>query len=123
GAAALFGLDQMETSFRADLESNPVFLEQVGEIETFSSNFMETIAASQDDEPRFVYDVKGSNGSGKVYIKQGPAENGKGIKIIEAELVMDDGETFLLVPSLEEGQSGWQPDPLGEEAISEPSIP
>ena len=83
-----FGLEVMSTEVQDELATRPEFIENIGEIQSFTVNWVRS--GAHDDENVFVYDVDGSLGSGHVRVEQTTADDGTE-NIISAELTMSDG--------------------------------
>lgn len=95
GLYAMFsvGMNEVAGDIEAQISGDPTLREHIGEIESLSVNLIES--ASYDDDETFVYDVRGSKGSGKLVVNSITTfENGEDIQW--AELQLDDGRTFTL---------------------------
>jgi hypothetical protein len=73
---------------------DPVIQEHIGDIETITYNFTESMEASADGDERMAFDVSGSKGSGLLIVEG--ANSGDEIDITYGELIMPDGGTFYL---------------------------
>ncbi len=99
---------------QAKLDGNPVIEEHIGDVQSVSFSFQDTIKEAEKKEPdgdRMVFTIEGSKGSGKIIAKQDP-ERGLG----DLELEMSDGsrheitlDTPLFTP---EGMEGFDIDDI-----------
>ncbi|TWU48432.1 cytochrome c oxidase assembly factor Coa1 family protein [Rubripirellula reticaptiva] len=90
-----FGLSVLAGEFQKQLEGNPVIAEHIGDIDSFSMNWSDTIQAAQSADSgaeELAFAISGSKGSGKVMIQQDKSGDGTGMQ--SAVLVMDDGERY-----------------------------
>lgn len=93
------GMNMLATQFQSQIENDPVMVENIGDIESFSMSFSSIVENAQSQEPgsppELPFEVVGSKGSGTVFIQQGGG-GGDSPVIRSARLVTSDGETFPL---------------------------
>ncbi|QDT06820.1 hypothetical protein K227x_52410 [Rubripirellula lacrimiformis] len=90
-----FGLSMLAGEFQKQLDGNPVIVEHIGEIESLSMNWSETIARAQNAEggsEELAFEISGTKGSGVVMIQQDQSGDGTGMQ--SATLVMEDGTRY-----------------------------
>jgi hypothetical protein len=94
GGLMMMGWGQIGKVVKANIESDPVVQEQLGEIESAKMNLTKATQYLQENPGKNImaFDIKGSKGSGVVYVEQTP-----GGKII---LKTDSGEYEL--------ETAWQ---------------
>jgi hypothetical protein len=94
-----FGMGMLATQFQTQIEDNPVIVEQIGDIESFSMSFSALVENAQNQDPggtpELPFEIVGSKGSGTVFIQQG-AGGGDNAVIRSARLVTSDGESIPL---------------------------
>lgn len=90
-----FGLNVMTAEVEDDLRDNPRFQEHVGEIQQFEMDWSRSFG--ENDNDTFVYNVKGTKGSGKITIKHITNDAGEE-EIVSASLRLDSGQTVELIP-------------------------
>lgn len=93
--AAIFGLNITTTEVANELRDNPKFREHIGELQTLSIDW--TRSSAEDDGDTFVYNAKGSKGSGVVTVKHITDDDGNE-EIIDASLRLPDGRQVQIVP-------------------------
>jgi hypothetical protein len=93
GGIVHFGMGVQAEEIRSELEANPKFIEQVGQVQEFSVNYMASFS-DQDDEV-FIYDVQGTKWSGRVTVKHETGADGKE-KVIWVKFTLPSGETIEL---------------------------
>lgn len=90
-----FGLNVLAGEFQKQLDGNPVIVEHVGDIQSFSMSWGDTIKAAQNAESNgeeLAFAISGTKGSGRVLIQQDGSGDGTGMH--SATLVMDDGQRY-----------------------------
>ena len=92
---AIFGLNITTTEVANELRDNPKFREHIGELQTLSIDW--TRSSAEDDGDTFVYNAKGSKGSGVVTVKHITDDDGNE-EIIDASLRLPDGRQVQIVP-------------------------
>ena len=83
-----WGLDIVAQDIARQLRDDPVIQEEIGEIEEISMNL--TASATHADDETFVYDVRGSKGSGELTVQSVTLPQG-GEEILSASLRTEDG--------------------------------
>lgn len=101
------GLGAMFEPVRQELNRMPGVTEEIGEVESMSMNFGETVNEAEQNPDFIVFDLEGTSGSAKAAVKVGP--NG-GVE--EAILILPDGTRKELDSS---SSSTRLPDDLGPE--------
>ncbi|WP_372725529.1 hypothetical protein [Novipirellula sp.] len=103
GAYFMFRMGQgmMADMITQEVAANPVIQEHIGEIQSAELNLAATGEAGQNEPGTLAFDIVGSKGSGVLEIKQDPSNNGNGISIRSAELVMPDGTRYEVISDLE----------------------
>ena len=89
-----FGLGVVEDSVLSQLHDHPAVQEHIGEVEDFEMNLM--ASANHEDSDTFIYDVSGSNGSGRLEVRS--VTVGSREEISNATLELPDGTRINLVP-------------------------
>ena len=92
---AMFGLNIATTEVANELRDNPKFREHIGELQTLSIDW--TRSSAEDDEDTFVYNAKGTKGSGVVTVTHITDDDGNK-EIIDASLRLPDGRQVQIVP-------------------------
>lgn len=90
-----FGLQVLASQIEDELADNPIVLEHIGQIESLELDFGRS--AAHEDADTFIYQVRGTKGSGRITVKHVTAEGG-GERILAGELRLPNGETFDLMP-------------------------
>ena len=90
---AKVGLDMVSEDIKRQVREEPTIQENIGEIESMSMNLI--ASGSHDDDETFVYDLKGSLGSGELTVRSITNDSG-GESIESASLKTSDGRTFEL---------------------------
>lgn len=99
-----FGLNVATTEIENQLRENAVLKEHVGEIESFTMNFIRT--GEIDREDHLVFDVKGSKARGEVEVDL----SGDDSRFVNsAVLRLRDGTEIPLIPEAEESPSEEKP--------------
>jgi hypothetical protein len=88
-----FGVGVITTSVEDELADNPILREHLGEIESFEIDWSRTLS----DEDTFVYNVRGSKGSGRVIVEHVTGPDGMP-QIVSAQLRLPSGELIDLMP-------------------------
>ncbi|EMB14403.1 hypothetical protein [Rhodopirellula europaea] len=101
------GLGAVFEPVRADLNRMPEVTDEIGEIESMSMNFGETVNEAEENPDFIVFDLEGTSGSAKAAVKVGP---GGGVD--EAILILPDGTRKELNAS---NPSSTIPDGLGSD--------
>jgi len=88
----------LSTEYQRQLADNPVIVEQIGEIESLEFDFAKTFdeaqkAGERGDNPKLVFQIEGSKGSGTLMIQQ---DDGDDLGIKSATLVMPDGTSHQI---------------------------
>ena len=91
----MFGMNITTTEISNELRDNPKFREHIGELQTLTIDW--TKSSAEDDEDTFVYDAKGTKGSGVVTVKHMTDDDGEET-IVSASLRLPDGRTVPVVP-------------------------
>jgi len=92
--------EAMGAQIRQQLATEPSIQQRIGEIQSLEFDMTQTVENAQQaseagEEPKMVFRIVGSNGSGIVLIEHDPAgPDGAGIK--SGTLVMDDGTEYPL---------------------------
>ena len=98
-ATMQYGMGMLATEFQTQIEGDPVIVEQIGDIESFSMSFSALMENAQNQDPggaqELPFEIVGSKGSGTVFIEQG-AGSGDTPAIRSARLVTSDGQSFPL---------------------------
>jgi hypothetical protein len=88
-----YGFNLIETEVRDLVRDDPVIVEHIGEIETFDVDF--NASGDIKDDDTFVYQVKGTKGSGVLTVRH--ITDDKGDEVIQsAELRLPDGRVLKL---------------------------
>ncbi len=100
-----FGLGMLAGEFQKQLDGNPVIVEHIGDIESMSMSWGDTIQGAQNAEggaEEMAFAITGTKGSGTVYIRQDKSGDGTGMQ--SARLVMTDGTSYPieLAPSFDQ---------------------
>ena len=105
GCAALLGglmwfglsaaMDEFEDQVEAELRDNPILLENIGRLQSFELDFIESSRVPGDQT--YVFEVEGERGSGKV-IAECVSVSSDREAVVEATLVLEGGERIDLVP-------------------------
>jgi hypothetical protein len=95
GALVVFGLNVAEEEIIAQLRDNPKLREHIGEIESLDLDIV--ASGAEDDEDVFVYRVKGTQGAGRLIIREGSNDDFDTI-VEEATLRLSDGTKVQIVP-------------------------
>lgn len=99
GGLILFGIQLMNQEVESELADNPAIIENIGEIQTLETQWLESAENSgESDETIFVYRVQGTKGSGKVYVKIREGDFEEGTSIESGLLELDGGGVFELDP-------------------------
>ena len=88
-----FGMQVITTSVEEQLAQNPILREHLGQIESFDVDWTRTFA----DEDTFVYDVRGTEGRGRVTVRHVTGPDGTP-QIVDAQLRLPTGEAIDLLP-------------------------
>jgi hypothetical protein len=94
GLLAYFGFGIISTEVRNQVRDHPVVVEYIGEIESFEMSFTES-AATNDDET-FVYEIKGTKGTGVLTAKHVTNDDGSE-EILWAKLRLPNGQQHHLI--------------------------
>jgi hypothetical protein len=94
GGAAYFGMQIVTEEVAEQLRYHPVVLEQLGEVEEFKVNWAKSIN-EDDNMDLWVYDVKGTKGSGVITCEHVTNDAGNE-EILWATLKLPDGREFDL---------------------------
>lgn len=89
-----WGIGLLETQIGADLRTNPVIQEHLGEVQSCDLNW---VASGELPEDVYSLTISGSKGNGVVECKTetvSPEEE----RVLEGTLTMSDGKTFDLFP-------------------------
>ncbi len=92
-----FGMTQVAQQIQTQVEDDAVIVEQIGEIESLSMSWSETMANAQNqggNAGEMAFEITGSKGAGTLYITNGQA-GGDG-PVTEARLVTSDGQSHSL---------------------------
>jgi hypothetical protein len=93
-----FGLNVMAQGVRPTVQNDPVVKEHIGDLQKISTNFMESSEETgkhgNQANKRFVFDVEGSKGKGKVVGTV--IQNGADFRLEDSELRMPSGETHKM---------------------------
>ena len=90
--AGYAGLGMMADEVKTQVENSPEVRQFIGEVESFETNF--NASWDIEDQDVFVYDIKGSLGSGKVTARH-TTDSSSGLEVVhEAQLELDDGRIF-----------------------------
>jgi hypothetical protein len=124
-ATMQFGMGMLATQFQNQIHDDPVIVEHIGEIESFSMSFSSIMENAQNQQPggaqELPFEVVGSKGSGTVFIEQG-AGGGNEAVIRSARLVMSDGQSFPLdVEPLDEPSLEFNPEMFDAGETAEPA--
>ena len=87
---AKFGVSALGDQIALQIADNPAIVEHIGDIESLEVNWSATIEESQktgDQNSGLIFEIKGSEGSGQLRIKQD--KGGQGIDA--ATLILPDG--------------------------------
>ena len=97
-----FGMDIVTSGVQEQVAGTPAMQEHIGDIQSFSVNFVETGEAANEygDDDVLAFDVKGSKGSGQVIVKTSPGPDGSP-NVVWAKL-RTGGEEFDIVGGEEE---------------------
>ena len=91
----MFGMNITTAEVSNELRDNPKFREHIGELQTLTIDW--TKSSAEDDSDTFVYDAKGTKGSGVVTVKH-VTDNDGNEEIVRASLRLSDGRTVQIVP-------------------------
>lgn len=124
-ATMQFGMGMLATQFQTQIENDPVIVEQIGDIESFSMSFSALMENAQNQDPggtpELPFEIVGSKGSGTVFIEQG-AGGGDTAVIRSARLVTADGKTIPLeIEAPDEPSLEFDPDMFDAGDTLEPS--
>ncbi|TWU56548.1 hypothetical protein Poly51_24590 [Rubripirellula tenax] len=89
------GMSMMAGEFQKQLDGNPVIVEHIGDINSMSMSFSDTITAAQNADggsEELAFTIEGTKGSGVVMIQQD--KSGDGMTMSSATLVMADGQRY-----------------------------
>lgn len=90
--AGFSGLGMMAEEVKVQIQNTPEVKQFIGEVQSFETNFSESWAI--EDQDVFVYDIRGTLGTGKVTARH-TTDGFSGEEIVhEAELELDDGRAF-----------------------------
>jgi hypothetical protein len=89
-----FGMRELSSQVRAELQGNRVLLEKVGRITQFDAALGDSMAVEEDDV--FVFAVRGSKARGTVTAKCVSRDDGTE-EVVWARLRLDSGEEFDLL--------------------------
>ena len=87
-----FGVGTLGDQLERQVASNPAIVEHIGDIESFEVNWSATIEEAQktgEQDAGLIFEIKGSQGSGQLLVKQDKA--GDGSSIDSATLILPDG--------------------------------
>ncbi|KAA1261724.1 hypothetical protein LF1_42790 [Rubripirellula obstinata] len=124
-ATMQFGMGMLATQVQTQIENNPVIVEEIGDIESFSMSFSAALENAQTQDPggapELPFEIVGSKGSGTVFIEQG-AGGGENVVIRSARLVTSDGKSIPLeVEAIDEPSLEFNPDMFDAGDTLEPS--
>ncbi len=115
-----FGVGVVAEQVQGSVAAQSVVQEHIGEIEEFDLNILATGTASEDGKT-FVFDIKGTKGSGKVsaeFDHRGPTAD----SMIAGKLQLSDGQEFafeLEGEGLAPGEHGDDAEPDGDDTGGE----
>ncbi len=89
-----FGMRELSSQVRAELQGNRVLLEKVGQVTHFEAALGDSMAEEEDDV--FVFAVRGSKARGTVTAKCVTRDDGTE-EVVWAKLRLDSGEVVDLV--------------------------
>lgn len=101
------GLNVVAEQVKMDIRDNPVIQEHIGEIQEIELNLKASGASAQKEQ--FVFDVKGTKGSGQLTVKvDAPEDPEKAqvkegepfMKVLSGSLRMADGTTHEILPAV-----------------------
>lgn len=90
-----FSISMLNSLITSQFGDHPVVVEQIGELESSSLNFWDSVEekeASGRHDNVFVFDVQGKNGSGQIIVAEQVGD-----RFDEATFVTDDGREFDLM--------------------------
>jgi hypothetical protein len=96
GGIVTWGMKMVEDDVEASLRDDPVMTEHIGTVQSFDIVWGESI--DEDDDDVFVYEVRGTRGSGKATVKSVTQGDGSE-RIIWARLKLSTGQEHTLVGS------------------------
>jgi len=91
------GLDVFSDAVEADLRDNPVIIEHLGRIEEIEVDL--TTSLSTEGEDDFVFDVRGTKGSGRITATCVTSQDGVE-EVVSGTVQLDSGETVDLFPDV-----------------------
>ena len=91
----VFAMQMVTAETEDQLSENPILIEHIGNVESFELDWARSFSHDEDDT--FIYDVKGTEGVGRVTVRQITNDDGDE-EILDAELRLPNGETFDLMP-------------------------
>lgn len=94
-AVGAFGLNVMSAEVAEQVRDVPAFREHIGELESLDVDFVATSA--KGDEETFVYNAKGTKGTGVLTVKQITDDDFNEV-IEEAKLRLPDGREVQIIP-------------------------
>ena len=94
GLLAYFGFGIVATDIRNQVRDHPIVVEHIGEVESFEMNFTES--AATNDDSTFVYEMKGTKGSGVLTAKHVTNDEGSE-EILWARLRLRNGQQHDLI--------------------------
>ncbi len=94
GGFVYFGLNLMSAEVETELRDNARLREHIGELQELTMNFTRSLANDEDDI--FVYNVRGTKGSGELTVHHITGDDGKEI-VLAASLRLPDGRTIELI--------------------------
>jgi hypothetical protein len=94
-AVSMFGLNVMAAEVADQVRDVPAFREHIGELESLDVDFV--ASSAKGDEETFVYNAKGSKGTGVLTVKQTEDEDWNAL-IEEASLRLPDGREVPILP-------------------------
>lgn len=102
GGLVYFGLNMMSAEVETELRDNARLREHIGEIQELTMDFTRSLASDDDDV--FVYNVRGTKGSGKLTVHHITGNDGNEI-VLAASLRLSDGRTIDLLEEEEEEEA------------------
>lgn len=94
GGFVYFGLNIMSAEVETELRDNARLREHIGELQELTMNFTRSLANDEDDI--FVYNVRGTLGSGELTVHHITGDDGREL-VVAASLRLSDGRTIELI--------------------------
>ena len=89
------GLDVFANDVESELRDNPVIIEHIGRIEEIEADLMASLSTEGEDD--FVFDVRGTKGSGLIHATCVTRDDGTEA-VTAGTIQLETGETLDLFP-------------------------